>query len=426
MSPARPAAALLLAVTALVGLAPAAAARPGLSPRPLAANGRPAPHIAAGLDRVQVTGSRFTQARAAYLAIAEQLTADRRTHRAAVRELERLRSHAGRLEAAIRVDTALARRTRARIAVLERRLRDLALDAYMGIGTDDSEAAASSGIDLPAQRRAQAKTVLRNVVAHDSAGELTVRQGTLARALARLARNRSDLTATRASIASTVRTREESQAAAVRDAAQEQVARADLAEARAVSWVADTDLPLVALDAYRHAAALANEASPGCAISWTLLAGIGDVESRQGTYTGGGMDPLGQIAVPIYGPMLDGTHGNKRLPDSDQGTIDGTPKGDRAVGPMQFIPTTWRAMATDGDDDGAADPANIYDAAATAAHYLCRRGPGLDTPAGRTRAILSYNDSGDYAAEVSLLADRYAAAVVIPPPARHQRRSSSP
>jgi membrane-bound lytic murein transglycosylase B len=115
--------------------------------------------------------------------------------------------------------------------------------------------------------------------------------------------------------------------------------------------------------------------------------------------------------------MLDGTHGNKHIPDTDGGALDGTTRGDRAGGPMQFIPSTWRAVATDGDGDGTADPENLYDAAATAAHYLCRAGPGLDTSGGRARAIRSYNDSGEYVTEVGFAADRYAIEVVLPRPA---------
>jgi hypothetical protein len=48
-----------------------------------------------------------------------------------------------------------------------------------------------------------------------------------------------------------------------------------------------------------------------------------------------------------------------------------TPCTTRAVGPMQFIASTWRRVQVDGNGDGRGDPDNIYDAALGAAVYLC-------------------------------------------------------
>ena len=409
------------ALTALVVvLLAAGAARPPAGATevptadPIGANGRPAPHIDPLLDRVAVVGAAFEQARAGYDEAKQQLGVDVRAHTAAVQQLGSLQALATRLEVAIVRDTAVARHAATRVAALRKRLRAFALEAYVGVGGDDTEAAAVSDGDLGALNRAETKTSLRQAVMQASAAQLAVQLGILTRARDRLVRNRARLADTRSSIATTTQARDDAAAATTRDLAQLAVAKADLLDARAISDVRNTDLPLVALDAYRHAAWLANLKTPGCGISWSLLAGIGAVESRQGTYSGGSLDALGHESVPIYGPMLDGTHGNKRIPDTDGGALDGTAKGDRAVGPMQFIPSTWRAVATDGDGDGVADPEDVYDAAATAAHYLCRAGPGLDTEAGRARAIRSYNDSGEYVTEVSFAADGYAAAVVIP------------
>jgi membrane-bound lytic murein transglycosylase B len=102
------------------------------------------------------------------------------------------------------------------------------------------------------------------------------------------------------------------------------------------------------------------------------------------------------VTPPIFGPPLDGSNGFAVVGDSDGGAMDLVPTSDRAVGPMQFLPSSWRANEVDLTGDGAADPQNIYDAAATAAAYLCRSGPGLDDEARLRGAYFSYNHSLEY------------------------------
>ena len=89
---------------------------------------------------------------------------------------------------------------------------------------------------------------------------------------------------------------------------------------------------------------------------------------------------------------------------------DGDSVWDRAVGPMQFIPSTWRGYAADGNGDGAKDPNNLYDAAVGAGRYLCRAAGNLGSDASLTRAYLAYNHSDVYAARVLMLAREYQAA----------------
>ena len=88
------------------------------------------------------------------------------------------------------------------------------------------------------------------------------------------------------------------------------------------------------------------------------------------------------------------------ITDTDGGILDGDVRNDRAVGPMQFIPSTWERYAADGNRDGIADPQNLYDAARAAATYLCAAGGDLSTDAGRRRAIYAYNHSDAYVAKV--------------------------
>jgi membrane-bound lytic murein transglycosylase B len=69
-----------------------------------------------------------------------------------------------------------------------------------------------------------------------------------------------------------------------------------------------------------------------------------------------------------------------------------------AIGPMQFLPETWRAYATDGDGNGSVDVHNPADAIATAAKLLCVNGGGTRESLGT--AIWNYNHSWEYVAKV--------------------------
>jgi membrane-bound lytic murein transglycosylase B len=175
-----------------------------------------------------------------------------------------------------------------------------------------------------------------------------------------------------------------------------------------VRTAARTDIPVRALRAYAAAAGVANAAAPACGIGWNTVAAIGLIESAHGTYGGGSLTAAGQASGPIVGPSLDGA-GFAAIPDTDDGALDGDALWDHAVGPMQFIPSTWRLAGRDGNGDGGADPLNIDDAALSAASYLCAGGRDLTTAGGWTDAIYSYNQSDSYVGRVSEQAAAYAA-----------------
>ncbi|MDX3342616.1 hypothetical protein V5N34_15575 [Streptomyces baarnensis] len=153
-------------------------------------------------------------------------------------------------------------------------------------------------------------------------------------------------------------------------------------------------LPTKVFEAYRNAEARLGWALPGCRLSWPVLAAIGQVESAQAR--GGALTADGTTVNPIIGPALNGK-GFAAIPDTDQGRLDGDTRWDRAVGPMQFIPSTWAAWGTDGNDDGTAGPHNMYDAALTAGRYLCAGDRDLTDPSALREAILGYNRSNTYA-----------------------------
>lgn len=167
----------------------------------------------------------------------------------------------------------------------------------------------------------------------------------------------------------------------------------------AVSATGSNDLPVSADRAYRRAALTMADESPGCGLSWTLLAAIGRVESDHGRYGGSELGFDGRPQPAIVGVALNGQGPVRAIGDTDDGRWDGDQVWDRAVGPMQFIPGTWATSGRDGDGDGVATPHDLDDAALAAAAYLCRAGD-LRDGATRARAILSYNNSSAYVALV--------------------------
>lgn len=178
-------------------------------------------------------------------------------------------------------------------------------------------------------------------------------------------------------------------------------------------WVQETSaatgIPERAMSAYAGAALQVAGTDPSCGIGWNTLAGIGEVESGHGTIHGSTIEPDGRARPELVGIPLDG-HGVARISDSDEGQIDGDDTWDRAIGPLQFLPSTWERWGTDGNGDGTADPHQIDDAALSAARYLCATGGDMTVSSNWIRAVASYNQSVDYNNRVARAADEYARA----------------
>jgi hypothetical protein len=129
-------------------------------------------------------------------------------------------------------------------------------------------------------------------------------------------------------------------------------------------------IPPTYLELYQRAATTC----PG--LPWTVLAGIGTVESDNGQSTAAGVRSGANFAG--------------------------------AEGPMQFETPTFASYGVVGP--GGADPPSPYDpvdAVYSAAHLLCVDGGG--DPATVARAIYAYNHSSDYVAQVLSLASSYGA-----------------
>ncbi|MGI8939258.1 MAG: hypothetical protein ACR2JF_13805 [Iamia sp.] len=190
------------------------------------------------------------------------------------------------------------------------------------------------------------------------------------------------------------------------------VARAEVTPARLRADVVGDglDFQLVALDAWLKAAASAD-----CKVEWWMLAAISKIEGRHGTFGGGQLGARGYPTARIIGPALNGTNGNANIGDTDGGLYDDDSVLDHAVGPMQFIPSTWARWGRDGDGDGAADPHTFYDATAGAVAYLCAGRTDLTDEAQLRAAYFSYNHSLTYVAAVLSEARRYQAALQIGP-----------
>lgn len=146
---------------------------------------------------------------------------------------------------------------------------------------------------------------------------------------------------------------------------------------------ARTEIPAHLLPVY----IAASQTCPG--LPWQILAAIGFVESRHGQ---GRVDPAtGLVAPPIIGPAIDGRPGFAAI--ADPRSPDGWA---HAVGPMQFLTTTFRAwgvVAPNRASGAEASPNNAWDAIYSAAHYLCA---GASRLGDLHVAVLRYNHSENY------------------------------
>jgi hypothetical protein len=166
-------------------------------------------------------------------------------------------------------------------------------------------------------------------------------------------------------------------------------------------------IPAAALAAYQRAETVINKADESCNITWQLIAAIGRVESNHGRAGGNVLDDQGTATPGVYGRALNGTRGVQAISDTDGGQYDNDAQWDRAVGPLQFIPSTWSVVGVDADNDGLRNPQDVDDAALAAAVYLCSGEDDLATREGQKDAVFRYNNSNEYVNLVLRIMDAY-------------------
>ncbi len=169
-----------------------------------------------------------------------------------------------------------------------------------------------------------------------------------------------------------------------------------VARAAALTPGSASSIPQAALSAYQRAEAVINQADRGCRLPWELIAAIGRVESDHGRFGGNVLDDEGVARPGIYGIPLNGKNNTQSISDTDAGQYDDDTRWDRAVGPMQFIPSTWSVVGVDGDADGTRNPQDIDDSALATAVYLCSGDDDLSAEKGQRASVYRYNHSNEY------------------------------
>lgn len=358
------------------------------------------PRISPELGAVPLESEEYDRAVAAYLDVQSRRNAAAAVVDRSVDELTELLAAQLRLRDQRNVATRRLAKSERRLVDLRAELGGVAVDAYVTGGLGGP---VEGSFDADESVRLGLRRVYVSAVHHDQLAEQEQNLSVVEEMGLVLATTDAEDRATAQRI---------TELEATRDRASDERAAADallparkraVADARLLADVVGLDFSLVVFNAYFLAAKREYVDDPTCGIRWQALAGIGRTESHHGTYAGGYVDADGNLTEPIYGIDLDGSNGTALVPDSDEGELDLRDDIDRAVGPMQFIPQTWRAFARDGNGDGKADPQNYYDTNLTAARYLCRQGPGLERDDGMRRAFRSYNDDSTY---VELVLDR--------------------
>jgi membrane-bound lytic murein transglycosylase B len=374
------------------------------SPRPSTETAPRAPatigddRIAKSLVHVAVHSPQYDDAIAQYLDTRTKLDQAQSTYAFAGSSLVELESLEARLQREVADSTHRHREAVLRLAGLRRAIQEMVVAAYID---GDTQLAPGSNLDIrDATRRASRRTLIDAITKAqlDAIARATRDRN---RSGAELARARVLLRDVSTRRKQTRFARDASQAAGFMLTARLKDDAKAVADARLTAEVDGGDFAFVALDAYWRAATKMTKEVPSCRMRWEVLAGISRAEGHHGTWGGADLTATGTETKPIIGVRLDGGKSLAYVGDTDGGWLDGDPHFDHAVGPMQFLPGSWRHYAKDGNDDHKVDPQNMYDATLAAARLLCDRAAGFDTTGGLVSGLLHYNASLEYVRIVS-------------------------
>ena len=452
--------------------------------------------FAAGVEVIEVDNDPLQQAEDRHLRVLQAIATIDRDLEAVQAQIAERQPAVDRLISQISRERENELRLSDEIFIREQAIAEFAIRAF--IGEDQVDLV----LDEPDSEHSEAR-VLTDQVREDHRLQIAEREAEIARRESRRAGYEADLDvvrqemdAMRATRTELTEFRERAEDLTEQTADAYQVAM----HARLSEFVAGADLPYVALNAYVIAARTLETEDPQCGIHWSMLAGIGFIESYHGYFGDSTLDINGHTTEDIRGLPLDGRilqgaefvtpgvdvpeatgrtestaltppapaadapapepaaetapapapvpagegeaptdtgegsntgEGSgdttaaapapviKRLAlilDSDGGVLDGDTTYDRAVGPMQFIPSTWRLYDADGNGDGENDPQNIYDASLASARYLCAATGTMTTVAGEQQAYFAYNHDLDYSANVTRAGARYRSLLAVETP----------
>jgi hypothetical protein len=367
--------------------------------------------ISPTLLSVAVEGEDHAAAMARYRVTKAQLAQAEQTWATAERALVELEAQEARAASYL---TQSARRRDAASLELERlrgEVDELAITSYISGGDNMSGAEEVDWTD--ATERGERRTMIDLIEEHQLL-EIAETIETRDRAAREYDRTELLLASTRQRADETTLVRDTSAAATYAFTGQLAADEIEVADARLTSWVQRADFQYITLDAYWRAALTLALEQPLCGIRWEIIAGISRTEGRHGTWGGARVGPDGRVSKDIIGIALDGTNNTAVVGDSDGGIWDGDGVFDRAVGPMQFLPSSWVIFGADGNGDGEADPQNIYDAALAAGKLLCWSSTGLGGEPGLDAALLQYNHSQEYVEVVSGNIAMYDRLTIIP------------
>ncbi len=359
----------------------------------------PDPTLSVGVDRVAASSPQYDAAVDAYFNQLRTIATARVSLANAKDTLEMMRTSREEVR-----DRLAQRRRDRRMLVreldrIENHLREMALAQYVSSGTTQAHTALQ-GLDP-----AMIATAGRSIQLIEEAGEVQLEnQAVIEKSLSGLdidhARDEIKQAKLAESITATQNDIEDWSIALFESSVVLPELESSVKEHRVLAIVEELGLPVVVLDAYNAAAIASEVLHPGCGVQWWMLAGIGKVESGHGTFKGSAVDAVGLTMPEIIGIPLNGNADTAIIGDTDGGVLDRDPVFDRAVGPMQFIPSTWAGNGLDANGDGVANPHNLYDAALSSAHYLCRTAGQVTTTEGLRRGYFAYNHRDSYVNKV--------------------------